>query len=175
MFFIGGEPLTACSALSHSTGRPRLPPSLVVPYLANREAKSFLKSCPQYLCKWIDLSIGNISDAVLDVEAEGRGVKVSELEASGHSVDLRLKLGYITNTYLWRQSWTFWPKISFAKHVKTLFQHFVLVLSLQSLNRLSPFSGFSSTFFLGNCLWYKGNTHAIMVICSFVGRTVIRL
>ena len=160
MFVIGGEPHTACSALSHSTGRPRLPPSLVVPKLANRKAKSFLKSCPQDLCKWIDLSIGNISDAVLDVEAEGRGEKVNELEASDHSVDLRLKLRYITNTYLWRQSWTFWPKI--AKHVKTLFQHFVLVLSLQSLIRLFAFSGFfSSTSLWGNCLWYKGNTHAI--------------
>ena len=156
MFFIGGEPLTACSALSHSTGRPRLPPSLVEPNLANREAKSFLKSCSQYLCKWIDLSLGNISDAVLDVEAEGRGVKVSELEASGHSVDLRLKLGYITNTYLWRQSWTFWPKISFAKHVKTLFQHFVLMLSLQSLNRLSPFFRIQLNFLFGKLFVIQG-------------------
>ena len=120
MFFIGGEPLTACSALSHSTGHPQLPPSLVVPKLANRKVKSFLKSCPQYLCKWIDLFLGKISAAVPDVEAEGREEKVSELEVSGHSVDLRLKLGHITNTYLWHQSWTFWPKICFAKHVKTL-------------------------------------------------------
>ena len=36
------------------------------------------------VCKWIDRSIGNISDAVLDVEAEDRGGKVSELGASGH-------------------------------------------------------------------------------------------
>ena len=156
MFYIGGEPLTACSALSHSTGRPRLPPSLVVPNLTNREAKSFLKSCPQYLCKWIDLSIGNISDAALDVEAEGRGENVSELEASGHSVDLRLKLGYITNTYLWRQSRTFRPKISFAKHVKTLFQHFVLVLSLQSLNRLSPLFRIQLNFLFGTLFVIQG-------------------
>ena len=36
------------------------------------------------VCKWIDLSIGNISDAVLDVEPKDRGGEVSELGASGH-------------------------------------------------------------------------------------------